>query len=853
MFSMKGLKTRFSKETDLTIPLPEHPNPYFEREDWVSLNGKWGFKLNKSTSLVDEYERTIIIPFSPETELSGIHHSVKPDNVMHYFREFVPDGDHVGRKALLHFLAVDQVADVYWNGQFLGTHEGGYLPFEFEVRVLESNTLELVVVDDTDSDVYPKGKQTLKPGGIFYNPTSGIWQSVYLEYIPEEGRFESFSYECDFDNKKIRIFAKQTSNLGKFFVNISFKDSFSKSFESNSDGKAEIDLSDCWNPWTPENPNLYDLELYNLKETIHSVIGLRKWSLIDIKGKRVPALNNKPILLSGVLDQGYYPESGLTAPSEEALLFDIRHLKKCGFNAVRKHIKIDRPRFYFNCDKEGLIVIQDFVSSGSKPSLWRMAIAPILNLKIDDTKHAERLARPTYASKDYFEEEMPKVIEHLRNYTCIGMWTLFNEGWGQFDSSRLTSLLRKLDPTRLIDSNSGWYDQKCGDYLSNHIYFWGLKRWSKDNNRALGLSEFGGLSLKIEDHVWSDKIFGYKTYKTKAALNKAVKKVYLTKVIPAIKKDLLSYLVWTQLSDVEEEINGLLTYDREIEKVDSSLLFDLNDQCQKAFQQSALNEFAERKPEIKIAFFDLDWTLYDHRNHRWNEKCVDAVKAMKEKGIKCIICTARPYHSFKELGTLDLGIEWDGYISSSGACAFADGKFLKKDLMAKEDVEKAIEFLKSHGETGEIVEPLTRKLVGPHTESSESYYSAYRESRVEIEPYEGEEVVCMNLFISDKYDAELPKIFSNLQIFRYFKDAVDLTPVPHIKGEGIKCVLDHFGLSKDDAISFGDDIQDLSMAEQTSVFVAMGNARKEVRDQATFICDDVWGEGIVPAVKKFCL
>ena len=573
MYTSEGSKI------DLASPRNEYPRPQMVRNSYFSLNGEWDFCLNKDKSNFVVYNDKIIVPFSVETPLSGINKKVEKDDFLHYRKVFTFPKEFIGKRVLLHFEAVDQIAEVYFNGVHLGRHEGGYLPFEFEIAGTEGeNELLVCVQDDTSSPIYPRGKQSLASGGVWYNPTSGIWGNVWLEAIPKEA-IRGLKITPDFDSKQVAIEVECDGKVSSSLVKVFFQGTLVGSRKLDSNGRAVIECASCFHPWSPEEPNLYDLEISVNKDKVTSYFGLRKFGSALLDGKRVFALNGQPYLMKGVLDQGYFPDGGLTAPSDQAMINDIKLMKDMGFNMIRKHIKIEPARWYYHCDKLGMLVNQDFVNSGAAYSQFLIVLAPVIKFHFkDDNKRAySRFRQKDEASRRFFESQMPLITAHLFNVVSICSYVLFNEGWGQFDSVRLTETLRKLDDTRLIDSHCGWYDQGAGDFSGDHIYFRPMKL-KHDGKRILSLSEFGGYSWMIEGHRFSDKNFGYKVFKTKEELEEGLSKLFLNKVKKMVAEQKLSSYVFTQLSDVEQETNGLITYDREIVKVDIDKIKKLNDE-----------------------------------------------------------------------------------------------------------------------------------------------------------------------------------------------------------------------------------------------------------------------------------
>lgn len=560
-----------------------HPNPYFAREHTYSLNGEWDFEMNQDDSIPDHFSNKIIVPFAVETKSSGIEKPVTKRDVLHYHLELNYDTCIIGKKIRIVFQAVDQVSDLYFNRVHKLHHEGGYLPFSLVIdEAKKGDVLDLTVKDDTESVVYPKGKQSLHPHGMFYQATSGIWGDVYLEILPKTGYINDFLIQSDFDHKKIYIKNLRLSEVDHTPIEayLRYEGKIIKTLDSN----CGFDLSDCFHPWSIDKPSLYEIELRYIDDVVYTSIGVRKFEIKNHKNIKLFFLNNQPIYLNGLLDQGYHsPSSGMTSLSEEMLLKDLRYVKDCGFNFLRKHVKVESPRWYFLCDKLGIIVMQDFVSSGDSYNMFRLAVLPTIGFS-----KGKRNANSNRSNKDsrrFFEEEMPRFVDHFKNCTSVCLWCLFNEGWGQFDATRLTEKLRSLDATRPIDSTSGWFDEDAGDMDSKHVYF-RKPRLKNKKDRVLFLSEFGGFALKIPGHVFIRKSFGYKMLSSEEELAHWLEKTYLYQIIPLIEKEGLCGTVYTQLSDVEDEINGLITYDRAVYKIPSSSFFKINQQVYSAFDKA---------------------------------------------------------------------------------------------------------------------------------------------------------------------------------------------------------------------------------------------------------------------------
>ena len=591
---MKELATRWKNQVDTNNPLPEYPRPNMVRDSFLSLNGEWDYCINQQEK-VAEYDGTIIVPFSPETALSGVQKIVMPEDYLHYRKVFrLPDGFKKDR-VLLHFGAVDQECSVYLNGQLLGEHVGGYLSFSFDITdVLTDgeNVLTLCVRDMTEKAPHARGKQKLvRKGGmssLFYTPQSGIWKTVWLESVAKE-YIESLKITPLYDEAAVKV-EICIRNAGEELRNAKVKvlDAGKVVAEATVDvvkAEALFPLKDFVS-WTPENPHLYDLEVTYGEDKVTSYFGMRKFSVgKDKKGLLRFYLNNKPFFFNGVLDQGYWPESLMTAPTEEALKYDIVKLKDLGYNTIRKHIKIEPDRFYYLCDKLGMIVWQDMPNGGGNYNLLHVMyltnVFPWYGRTIKDN-HYGMFARKDENGRKQYYKDLKGMVEQLYNYPSIAVWVPFNEGWGQFDATKATELIRSLDNTRLVNEACGWFDQKGGDMYSIHNYLRKLKV-KPQKDRVVALTEFGGYAFPIPGHMACEKEFGYKHYKTKEELTANYKRLWEEEIYPNLEKG-LSSTIYTQTSDIEEEINGLMTYDREGNKFEEEELKMLHRRLYEVFE-----------------------------------------------------------------------------------------------------------------------------------------------------------------------------------------------------------------------------------------------------------------------------
>ena len=555
-----------------TLPHAEHPMPQARRESWLCLNGKWEFcKIDAAGN--KSHEGEILVPFSPETLSSGIEEGfvLERGSKLRYFRTVTLDKTLLRGKTLLHFGAVDSECEVYFNGERVGAHRGGFTAFSLDVSDLcrkGENTIEVIVRDEATRNGGARGKQSDKRGGIWYTPQSGIWQTVWLESMPKK-HIGSFKITPDGAKKTVSIAAE-----GKLEITV-FDGEQEIIREKFTD---EITLAHEFELWSPESPKLYDFKLTNSAgDEVYSYFGVRSFGrVIDKKGKVRLALNGKPYFFNGVLDQGYWSDGLLTYPSDQAAVDELTMLKNMGFNTVRKHIKLEPMRWYYHCDRLGLTVWQDFPNGGGDYKFSHVAALPFLGVKHKDSDY-KYFARENAAARAEFDGMVNEILTQLYNVVSISVWVPFNEGWGQFDSAKYTALVHEKDPTRIVDSVSGWHDQGVGktDLCSLHTYYTPL-RVPRDP-RPVVLSEFGGYSMKVEEHVFDpEKEFGYKKFKTEADLAAALRMLYLEKLKPLVARG-LSGAIYTQVSDVEEEINGFVTYDRAVQKVPTEVMREIND------------------------------------------------------------------------------------------------------------------------------------------------------------------------------------------------------------------------------------------------------------------------------------
>lgn len=571
------LMTTWGEHLDENCILTEYPRPQMRRDSYLNLNGRWEYAITDSDELPRRWDGTILVPFSPESALSGVGRSLQPGQTLWYRREvilpqgFIPaDG-----RLLLHFGAVDQEAAVYWNGRLLGRHMGGYNAFTLDATdaLGPRNSLVVRVHDDTDASFHSRGKQKTRRGGIWYTPQSGIWQTVWMEAVPRH-YIESLRIVPLFDQSAVEVMVRCSQPL---------------QCEATVDGRtvpftsgepARIPMPD-FRAWSPEDPYLYDLSVTLGEDRVESYFGMRKMEVrADRGGVKRLFLNGEPYFQSGLLDQGYWPDGLYTAPSDEALIYDIQTAKAMGFNLLRKHIKVEPMRWYYHCDRLGMLVWQDMPSGGGKYRFSTITLPLVTGIHRRDN-HYRAFARASSQGRGEYMDELEEMVGQLFNAPSVVLWVPFNEGWGQFDSTLVMERVRALDPTRPVDPASGWHDQGAGELRSLHVYFKPFRFRRDRRGRALALSEFGGYNLRVDGHCFNQKDYGYRRLPDAAALWRDFSRLYEREVLPAVPRGLCAS-VYTQLSDVEDELNGLMTYDRRVVKLDADEVRELNERLKEA-------------------------------------------------------------------------------------------------------------------------------------------------------------------------------------------------------------------------------------------------------------------------------
>ena len=562
------LKTKYEGEMDAKAPHSYYPRPSMVRDSFLSLNGEWEFGTGRPGQ--PRFGERILVPFPPESRLSGIERAIGKDEYMYYrTRVTLPEGFLRGR-LILHIGAIDQEAWIYVNGKIAAERMGGYIPISADItELVTGDEFELsVTCHDALDKKYPYGKQTDKRGGMWYTPVSGIWQSVWLESVPNE-------HICNL---------KFTQIEGGVHLDVIGVTSSTLEIDGDtrligadngvlSFGEGGVDILPV-SPrlWSPEDPYLYRVTVRSGEDEVKSYFAIRSVEVREVEGVERICLNGKPYVFSGLLDQGYYPDGIFLPATPDGYVDDVRLAKSLGFNTLRKHIKIEPEIFYYICDVEGMAVFQDMINN-SDYSFIRDTLLPTVGVqKINDT----RLHRSA-ESREIFKRTMRETAELLYNHPSVVYYTIFNEGWGQFSADEAYEELSAIDHTRIIDSTSGWFRRTKSDVDSRHIYFKPLKP-KKLDGRPLVISEFGGYSYRVPGHVFGDGNYGYRKFTDAKAFEDAVIALYENEVLPLVEAG-ASAFIYTQVSDVEDETNGFVTYDREVIKVNPERLRQVTERC----------------------------------------------------------------------------------------------------------------------------------------------------------------------------------------------------------------------------------------------------------------------------------
>lgn len=567
------ISTQWSEQVNPDNVLPEYPRPIMERTEWKNLNGLWDYAIiEKGKHTPSVFDGKILVPFAVESSLSGVGKTVGAEKELVYRRSFDVPSSWKGKRVLLHFGAVDWRTDVWVNEVKVGSHTGGFTPFSFDITEAlqgKNNTLMVKVWDPTDKGYQPRGKQVSRPEGIWYTPVTGIWQTVWLEPV-SESYIQDLRITPDIDNSLLSLKALVKDATSKDLVEVKVFDGQQLVAQGKSiNGECvQVAMPENAKLWSPESPFLYTLKVSlkqggKLVDEVSSYAAMRKYSSKrDVNGIVRLELNNKPLFQFGPLDQGWWPDGLYTAPTDEALLYDIQKTKDFGFNMIRKHIKVEPARWYTYCDKLGIIVWQDMPSGDRNPE-WQ-------NRKYFEGTEMKRSAE----SEACYRKEWKEIMDALYSYPCIGTWIPFNEAWGQFKTPEIVEWTKQYDPTRLVNPASGGNHYTCGDMLDLHNYP-APELYLYDAQRATVLGEYGGIGWVVQGHIWEpDRNWGYIQFNSsKEVTDEYVK--YAEKLYDLIPRG-FSAAVYTQTTDVEVEVNGLMTYDRKVIKLDEKRVREIN-------------------------------------------------------------------------------------------------------------------------------------------------------------------------------------------------------------------------------------------------------------------------------------
>ena len=576
------IMTDWASQVSPDNALPEYPRPMMVRPDWQNLNGLWQYAITpKGEKAPKNYDGDILVPFCIESALSGVQKEVGADNALWYSKSFSVPSKWKNGRVLLHFGAVDWMTDVWVNGVKVGSHTGGYAPFTFDItQALQSKDNEIVmrVWDPTDVSYIPRGKQVRKPSGIWYTSVTGIWQTVWLESVPED-YIQSVVSTPDLEKATVKVnvdFTHPTNN-DLYQVDVLYEGKVVATGKSINGQPVEVNMPEDFLLWTPDHPFLYDLSIKVFRkgkqiDAVDSYFAMRSFGTqCDDNGIVRLILNGKPIFQFGPLDQGWWPDGLYTAPTDEALAYDVQKTKDFGFNMIRKHVKVEPARWYYHCDRLGMIVWQDMPSGDRGPG-WNTT---------EYFKGSESVR--SLESEENYKKEWTEIITALKSQPCIGVWVPFNESWGQFKTVEIVEMTKKLDPTRLVNPASGGNFYLTGDILDLHHYP-DPKMVLYDPTRATVLGEYGGIGRKVEGHTWvKDQGWGYVEFDTEEKVTDTYVE-YANKLYNMISQG-FSAAVYTQTTDVEVELNGLMTYDRKVIKLDEKRLHDINNKISHALAE----------------------------------------------------------------------------------------------------------------------------------------------------------------------------------------------------------------------------------------------------------------------------
>ncbi len=561
------MRSKYYDQLDFSCPMSDYPRPQMRRESYFCLNGVWHYTIKGKHRSVSGQA---LVPFSLESELGGGISPLKADEVLMMEREFtLPEGFRKD-KVLLHLDACDAQCDVFVNGKAVGSGDSGYLPVHCDITsALEDiNHLKVIIRDPTEAQGQPRGKQSSHPKGIWYTAQSGLWQTVWLESVPEQ-YITSIKMTPHLDEHSLELVV-QSSSYGMVEACIQ-----ERTYEFQTGIPVSLQIEDV-HPWSPDDPYLYDLKLKLNQDEVSSYFAMRKFSIEkDSHGIKRLFLNHCPIFHTGLLDQGYMSDTLLSWPCDQAMIDDILTAKSMGFNMLRKHIKIEPLRWYYHCDRLGMLVWQDMVNGGGPYNKFTINLPLFTDIHYKDNLYW-LFGRSSLKERELWIKDLKGMIDHLYNVPSIAMWVLFNEGWGQFDVAKAYELVKTMDSSRTILPCSGWHDQKIGDLRSWHVYFRPYRFKPDKLNRCVVLSEFGGYQLPVEGHLVSEEPYGYKKMNNSSHLEHELNELYMNQILPGMKQG-LSASVFTQFSDVEREVNGLITYDRKVLKINPEVMKSLNE------------------------------------------------------------------------------------------------------------------------------------------------------------------------------------------------------------------------------------------------------------------------------------
>lgn len=570
---------------DHILPLYDYPRPQFERKSYFCLNGIWKYAISKSEHPLDKMDGDILVPYSPESKLSHVNKQLQKDEFLHYCRYFLLPENFLIDRVILNIGAIDQRCKIYINNHFVAQWNYGYIPISIDITKYlikdENNEIYIVVYDDADSEIYATGKQSYKRGKDLHTAISGIYQTVFLESTPKD-YLRSIKITPNIDSKSVNFDLDCIGNINNLKFDIFEKGKLVKTLISRFGESVNFTFEKNMHCWSPEDPFLYDVKITYHKDEITSYFAMRKISTSKIDDKHYFMLNNVPILIKGVVYQGIFHDGLYTPIRYSEYERDLKLTKVMGFNTIRVISKIEPLRFYYLCDKMGIIVFQDFISGGKRNTFF-LTMKKFFNINVDDLEY-KKLGRDNEKSRVQFNKEMNLTLNTLYNVPSICLWTIFDEGRGQFDSEQAYNVIKSIDKTRLVDPASGWFDQGIGDCNSKHILGKTIYL-NNDNNRVLFLSKCGGYALHIKEHSFSKKCFGFKIVYSNKELSESIYNLFITDIKRVILRQGLAGFIYSQLVDVEDEVTGIITFDRKLLKADIDLIKSANDVLDNAFEK----------------------------------------------------------------------------------------------------------------------------------------------------------------------------------------------------------------------------------------------------------------------------